>query len=163
MIGRWIYCVGNMHKWFNIFEVMSTYQEGHAFVEGFCDGFLFLIWWVDKHKPNKELTQDICNEHHYYRSGAVLGVASFILFCVGISKLAWHIKDELNDKVYTAFEIYRCARCGKSILPGAEWRYDWIDYKIDTEGHKIQRLGKVHSKHSKAPIKGLHYKEENKG
>ena len=71
----------------NAREFLSTYQEWHAAIEGFCDGFLVLFPWVNKHKPNNELAKDICGEHHYYAPSAVLGVVCFVLFVVGIYKL----------------------------------------------------------------------------
>ena len=63
---------------------MNTYQEWHAAVEGFCDGFLFLIRWANRYEPNDQLTKDIEDEHHYYAPGVVLGVIILVLFCIGI-------------------------------------------------------------------------------
>ena len=67
---------------------MNTYQEFHAAVEGFCDGFLFMFPWLkNKHMPSKGLVEDICNEHHYYVPGVVFGLICFVLFSVGVYKL----------------------------------------------------------------------------
>ena len=72
----------------NPLAFMDTYEEWHAAVEGYCDGFLLLFPWLrNKYKPNEQLTKDIQNEHHYYIPGVVFGFICFVLFSVGISKL----------------------------------------------------------------------------
>lgn len=77
-----------MFKWFSPSEFMNTYEEFHAAVEGFCDGFLFIIPWLrNKYKPSKQLALDICSEHHYYAPGVVFGLICFVLFCAGVYEL----------------------------------------------------------------------------
>ena len=76
-----------MFKWFRLSNFMDTYQEWHAFVEGFCRGFLVLFCWLDRYPPNDELTKDIQDEHHYFVSGLVTGFICFVLFGIGVYKL----------------------------------------------------------------------------
>ena len=71
-------------EWFNIKEFMNTYQEWHAFVEGFSESFCF---WKPRHEPSEELQADLEHEHHYYMFGRVLGFVALALFGVWIVKL----------------------------------------------------------------------------
>lgn len=66
-------------KW--LYTFMNTPAEWHAFVEGFCDGFFPLI---NKYQPSKALRESIESEHHYYRSGVILGVVAAIWFWIGV-------------------------------------------------------------------------------
>jgi len=65
-------------------EFLSTYQEWHALVEGFCDGF---FPFINKYQPSKELKEAIEGEHHYYRPGVILGVIAVVIFWVIIYKV----------------------------------------------------------------------------
>ena len=85
VIGACFFCVDKMLDWLK--EFMNTYQEFHAAVEGFCEGFLIIFPWLNRYKPNEELSKDISDEHHYYAPGIVFGVICFVLFGVGIYKL----------------------------------------------------------------------------
>ncbi|MCJ7829411.1 MAG: hypothetical protein MUP81_06695 [Dehalococcoidia bacterium] len=70
-------------KWFNPSGFMDTYQEWHAFVEGFSEAFCF---WKPRCEPSEELLNDIKNEHHYYVFGRVVGFIALIATCLGIVK-----------------------------------------------------------------------------
>lgn len=70
--------------WLNIKEFMNTYQEFHAFVEGFSESFCF---WRANVDPSEELLNDIKNEHHYYVFGRVVGFIGLVMFGVGIVKI----------------------------------------------------------------------------
>lgn len=61
--------------WLNLKEFMNTYQEWHAFVEGFSESFCF---WKPRVEPSEELLNDIKNEHHYYVFGRVMGFIAII-------------------------------------------------------------------------------------
>ena len=63
---------------------LSTHQEWHAFVEGFCETFCF---WKARHDPSKELLKDLKGEHHYYAFGRVLGFISVVGFVTLVVKL----------------------------------------------------------------------------
>ena len=65
-------------------QFLSEYQEIHALMEGFADGFLH---WRGKHEPDAERKKDIQAEHHYYNIGRVSGFACLILFLVAMIKL----------------------------------------------------------------------------
>jgi len=54
---------------------MDTYQEWHAFVNGFCE---VVCPWSTRYNPSKENVKDIANEFHYYQFGRVLGVLAWI-------------------------------------------------------------------------------------
>lgn len=77
-MGKGFFC------WLNIKEFMNTYQEWHAFVEGFSESFCFWRAHVD---PSEELLNDIKNEHHYYVFGRVVGFIGLVMFGVGIVKI----------------------------------------------------------------------------
>ena len=71
-------------KWFDIHNLMDTYQEGHAFVEGFSESFCF---WKPRYEPSEELLKDLRSEHHYYMSGRVVGFIALVGFLTGIIKV----------------------------------------------------------------------------
>ena len=60
---------------FNPKGFMNTYQEWHAFVEGFSESFCF---WRANYEPSKELLEALKSEHHYYVFGRVLGFISLV-------------------------------------------------------------------------------------
>ena len=60
---------------------LDTYQEWHAVVEGFCDGFCLCR---AKYKPTHKLAWDIRKEHHYYNPGRAIGFACFVRFIVAM-------------------------------------------------------------------------------
>lgn len=62
---------------------LSTYQEWHAFVIGFCE---VLCPWPPRHKPMhaglwvpKELRKQIASEYHYYMFGRAIGVIAWLI------------------------------------------------------------------------------------
>jgi len=63
---------------------MNTYQEWHAFVEGFGEVFCF---WRARHGLEGELLKALLHEHHYYVFGRVIGFVCLVIFGVGIVKL----------------------------------------------------------------------------
>lgn len=65
-------------------QFLSDYKEWHALVEGLCDGFLP---FNNRYEPSKTLKEDIQNEHHYYRTGVVLGFIAFVFFGYGIYRM----------------------------------------------------------------------------
>jgi len=71
-------------KWFHFSNFMDTYQEWHAFVEGFSETFCF---WKSRYEPSEELLKDLRAEHHYYQAGRVLGFIALAGFGVLIAKI----------------------------------------------------------------------------
>ena len=71
-----------MFNGINFRQFLSEYKEWHALIEGFCDGF----FPISKYKPSKELQTDIESEHHYYRTGVILGVIAAVWFWIGVYK-----------------------------------------------------------------------------
>ena len=71
-------------KWFDIHNFMDTYQEWHAFVEGFCESFCF---WKARYEPSEELLKDLRSEHHYYVFGRTVGFISLVGFLTGTIKV----------------------------------------------------------------------------
>ena len=66
-----------MNRWFpNLSEFMNEYDEWHATVLGFADGWFF---WR-KTEYSRKHTRLITKEKWYYRIGMVIGFASFCLF-----------------------------------------------------------------------------------
>jgi hypothetical protein len=63
-------------SWFHLSNFMDTYQEWHAFVEGFCE---VLCPWPAKHQLGGELLTDLQGEHHYYAFGRVVGVIAWLI------------------------------------------------------------------------------------
>ena len=55
---------------------LSTHQEWHALVEGFCE---VLCPWPARYQPSQELLNDLKGDHHYYMFGRALGVIVPIL------------------------------------------------------------------------------------
>ena len=84
--GSSTFCVGKMSffEWFNIKEFMNTYQEWHAFVEGFCETFCF---WRANYEPSKELLKHLKSEHHYYVFGRVVGFISVVGLALLVVKI----------------------------------------------------------------------------
>lgn len=70
-------------KGIKIDTLLSTHEEWHAFIEGFCDGF----FPISKYKPSKELQADIESEHHYYRPAFIVGVIAAVWFWIGVWKV----------------------------------------------------------------------------
>lgn len=70
----------------NLSQFLSEYQEVHALVEGFCDGFFPFTKGI----ISKELQKDIEAEHHYYRGGVVVGAIAAAWFWFGIYA-AWRM------------------------------------------------------------------------
>ncbi len=73
-----------MFKGINFKEFLSTHEEWHAFVEGFCDGFCV---WKTQCQMSSELQVSTAKEHHYYNSGRVLGFISLVVFAIGTVKV----------------------------------------------------------------------------
>jgi hypothetical protein len=78
-----------MFGWFNPKEFMNSYQEWHAFVEGFSESFCF---WRAHIEPSEELLNDIRSEHHYYVFGRVLGFISLVGLAISVFKMVKHEK-----------------------------------------------------------------------
>jgi hypothetical protein len=56
---------------------MDTYEEWHAFTQGFCE---VLCPWPPRHKSmNKELRKQIASEYHYYLFGRAMGVIAWLI------------------------------------------------------------------------------------
>ena len=56
---------------------LSTHQEWHAFVAGFCE---VLCPWPPSHKDMKaSLKKDITDEHHYYMWGRAAAVIAWLI------------------------------------------------------------------------------------
>ena len=56
---------------------LSTADEFHAFVNGFCE---ILCPWPPRYKPmKKELRKQITDEHHYYMFGRFIGVIAWLI------------------------------------------------------------------------------------
>ncbi|MCJ7634429.1 hypothetical protein MUP77_18810 [Candidatus Bathyarchaeota archaeon] len=71
-------------KWFDPSNFLDTYQEWHAFVEGFSETFCF---WRARYEPSPELLEDLRAEHHYYSFGRVVGFIALLGFGVLITKI----------------------------------------------------------------------------
>jgi len=69
-------------QWFDFSNFMDTYQEWHAFVEGFSEGFC--IFKDSVYTPDTERLADLQAEHHYYAAGYALGFASLIVLLTGM-------------------------------------------------------------------------------
>lgn len=70
-------------SWFHLSNLMDTYQEWHAFVEGFCE---VLCPWPARHQLTGELLKDLDGEHHYYVSGRALGVIAWLIIATIIKE-----------------------------------------------------------------------------
>jgi hypothetical protein len=56
---------------------LSTHQEWHAFVFGFCE---VLCPWPPRHKSMREnLRKQITAEYHYYMFGRAMGVIAWLI------------------------------------------------------------------------------------
>ena len=73
-------------EWLNPLEIMNTYQEWHAFVEGFADCFCPM---KDRYEPSPELLADLMGEHHYYSAGKAFGFTCVLILIAGL--LQWII------------------------------------------------------------------------
>ena len=71
-------------NWLNLRNFMDTYQEWHAFVEGFSESFCF---WKARYEPSEELLKDLKGEHHYYVFGRTVGFLALVSFLTGIIKV----------------------------------------------------------------------------
>ena len=72
-----------MFNGINFKQFLSEYQEWHALVEGFCDGFFPFI----KGAISDGLKADLAKEHHYYRPGVILGIIAAVWFWIWIYKV----------------------------------------------------------------------------
>ena len=63
---------------------LSTPQEWHALIFGFCVGF---CPWIPKLLPSASLPSFIVGEEHYYAAGIVPGFIALCLFLVELAKL----------------------------------------------------------------------------
>jgi hypothetical protein len=68
----------------NLKEFMNDYKEWHAFVEGFCETFVF---WQARHKLSGELLKDLKGEHHYYTFGRVVGFIALVVLGMIVVKV----------------------------------------------------------------------------
>jgi len=56
---------------------LSTPEEWHAFVIGFCE---VLCPWPPRHKPmHRDLRKQIASEYHYYQFGRAIGVIAWLI------------------------------------------------------------------------------------
>jgi len=56
---------------------LSTYEEWHAFVHGFCE---VLCPWPPRHKSmHKDLRKQIVSEYHYYMFGRAMGIIAWLI------------------------------------------------------------------------------------
>jgi hypothetical protein len=55
---------------------LDSYQEWHAFVEGFCE---VLCPWPARHRLSGQLLEDLKKDHHYYVFGRALGVIAWFI------------------------------------------------------------------------------------
>jgi hypothetical protein len=80
-----------MCRGLNLAEFLNTYQEWHAFVEGFNEVFCF---WKPRHRLSGELLKDLQAEHHYYTTGRVAGFVALIATGLITAKITkkWIIK-----------------------------------------------------------------------
>ena len=73
-------------KGLNIHAFLDTYQEWHAFVEGFCE---VLCPWPARYKPSEELLNDLRGDHHYYMFGRAIGVIAWLIIAKIIREAFW--------------------------------------------------------------------------
>jgi len=56
---------------------LSTHEEWHTFVNGFCE---VLCPWPPRRKSmHKELRKQIASEYHYYQFGRAIGVIAWLI------------------------------------------------------------------------------------
>jgi hypothetical protein len=55
---------------------MDTYEEWHAFTQGFCE---VLCPWPARYRPSEELLNDLKGDHHYYVFGRAMGVIAWLI------------------------------------------------------------------------------------
>jgi hypothetical protein len=63
-------------SWFNPRNFLDTYQEWHAFANGFCE---VLCPWPARWLISEENAKDIASEYHYYVFGRALGVIAWLI------------------------------------------------------------------------------------
>lgn len=70
-------------KGLDLHHFLDTYQEWHAFVNGFCE---VLCPWPPRHKSMhaglwvpKELRKQIASDYHYYMFGRAIGVIAWLI------------------------------------------------------------------------------------
>ena len=63
--------------WFDPDNFMDTYQEWHAFVEGFAEGFT--LFTFPHFAPSQQCLKDIKDEHHYFVAGRAFGFGGFLV------------------------------------------------------------------------------------
>ena len=74
-----------MNIWLErIKSFLSTHDEWHVSIIGFCDGF---FPFKAKYEPSKELKKAIEDENHYYVSARVFGFIAWVFFAYGIYRL----------------------------------------------------------------------------
>jgi len=66
---------------------LSTHQEWHAFVNGFCE---VLCPWPPRRKHmHADLQKEIKAEYHYYQSGRAIGVIAWLIIAKIIQEAFW--------------------------------------------------------------------------
>jgi len=66
---------------------LSTHEEWHAFVIGFCE---VLCPWPPRHKSiHKELRKQIASEYHYYMFGRAIGVTAWLIIAKLVHITFW--------------------------------------------------------------------------
>jgi hypothetical protein len=63
-------------KGIKISTFLSTHEEWHTFVNGFCE---VLCPWPPKRLISEELSKQIASEYHYYMFGRALGVIAWFI------------------------------------------------------------------------------------
>jgi len=66
---------------------LSTHQEWHAFVNGFCE---VLCPWPPRHKSmHRNLQKQIASEYHYYLFGRAIGVIAWLIIAKLVHIAFW--------------------------------------------------------------------------
>ena len=74
-----------MNVWFErIKSFLSTHEEWHTAIIGFCDGF---YPFGDNHGISKELEEAIKKEKHYYKWFRISGFVAWVFFAYGIYRM----------------------------------------------------------------------------
>lgn len=63
-------------KGIKIDTFLSTCDEWHAFINGFCE---VLCPWPPRRLMSEELQEQIASEYHYYMLGRAIGVIAWLI------------------------------------------------------------------------------------
>lgn len=127
-------------EWFNPREFMNTYQEWHAFVEGFSESFCF---WKPRHELTGELKEDLDQEHHYYVFGRVIGFICLVLFGLLVAKIL-RGQFTTEKREYVSDRQWNCSKCNQPIKPRTPY---YIEQKhIFVDEQPVIDVQRVHVK-----------------